>query len=108
MMKKIEVLPPTIVDGVPIPRKVAYVEDVGGGGCGCLLTVISVVAVALAAVFCGCSSYTVVAADREVVPVKQSNAIEGEVTRRTYVEAVEDATGWYVPDAVMLELLGAE
>lgn len=56
----------------------------------------------------GCRTYTVVAADREVVPVKQSNAIEGEVTRRTYVEAVEDATGWYVPDAVMLDLLGAE
>lgn len=56
----------------------------------------------------GCRSYTVVAADREVIPVRQSNAIEGDVTRRTYVEAVEDATGWYVPDAVMLELLGAE
>ena len=56
----------------------------------------------------GCQTYTVVAADREVVPVRQSNTIEGEVTRRTYVEAVEDATGWYVPDAVMLELLGAE
>ena len=56
----------------------------------------------------GCRTYTVVAADREVIPVKQGNAIEGEVTRRTYVEAVEDATGWYVPDAVMLELLGAE
>lgn len=59
--------------------------------------------------FCGCAPrYTVVAADREVVPVRQSNAIEGEVTRRTYVEAVEDATGWYVPDAVMLELLEAD
>ena len=56
----------------------------------------------------GCRTYTVVAADREVVPVRQSNVIEGEVTRRTYVEAVEDATGWYVPDAVMLQLLGAE
>lgn len=56
----------------------------------------------------GCRTYTVVAADREVVPVKQSNAIEGEVARRTYVEAVEDATGWYVPDAVMLELLEAD
>lgn len=40
MMKKIEMLPPTIVDGVPIPRKVAYVEDLGGGGgCGCLLAI---------------------------------------------------------------------
>ena len=58
--------------------------------------------------FCGCRTYTVVAADREVIPVRQSNVIEGEVTRRTYVEAVEDATGWYVPDAIMLELLEAE
>lgn len=56
----------------------------------------------------GCRTYTVVAADREVVPVKQSNATEGAVTRRTYVEAEADATGWYVPDAVMLELLEAE
>ena len=56
----------------------------------------------------GCRTYTVVAADREVVPVRQSNAIEGEVTRRTYVEAEEGAAGWYVPDAVMLELLEAE
>lgn len=69
-----------------------------------LMLVVSVVVLLL----CGCRTYTVVAADREVVPVRQSNAIEGEVTRRTYVEAVEDATGWYVPDAVMLELLGAE
>ena len=109
MMKKIEVLPPTIVDGVPIPRKVAYVEDVGGNGCGCLLAVIVALATLAAAIFLsGCKSYTVVAADREVIPVRQSNAIEGEVTRRTYVEAEEDATGWYVPDAVMLELLEAE
>lgn len=108
MMKEIEVLPPTIVDGVPIPRKVAYVEDVGGGGCGCLLTVIAVVSVALAAVFCGCSSYTVVASDREVVPVRQTVSEEGVAEKRTYVEAEDDATGWYVPDAVMLELLEAE
>lgn len=101
MMKKIEVLPPTVVDGVPIPRKVAYVEDVGGGGCGCLLTVIAVVAVALAVLFCGCSSYTVVAADREVVPLAPCEDGKFEVTE-------EGATGWYVPDAVMLELLEAE
>lgn len=101
MMKEIEVLPPTIVDGVPIPRKVAYVEDVGGGGCGCLLTVIAVVAVALAAVFCGCRTYTVVAADREVVPLAPCEDGKFEVTE-------EGSTGWYVPDAVMLELLDAE
>lgn len=101
MMKEIEVLPPTIVDGAPIPRKVAYVEDVGGGGCGCLLTVIAVVAVALAAVFCGCRTYTVVAADREVVPLAPCEDGKFEVTE-------EGSTGWYVPDAVMLELLDAE
>lgn len=101
MMKEIAVLPPTIVDGVPIPRKVAYVEDVGGDGCGCLLTVIAVVAVALAVVFCGCSSYTVVAADREVVPLAPCEDGKFEVTE-------EGSTGWYVPDAVMLELLDAE
>lgn len=97
--------PRLFVSGVLLTPREIQVEEMGGGGCGCLMTVIAVVAVALA---CGCRSYTVVAADREVVPVRQSNAIEGEVTRRTYVEAVEDATGWYVPDAVMLELLGAE
>lgn len=100
-MRQIEVLPPTIVDGVPIPRKVAYVEDVGGGGCGCLLAVIAAVAVALAVAFCGCSTYTVVAADREVVPVAPCEDGRFEVTE-------EGATGWYVPDALMLELLEAE
>lgn len=100
-MRKIEVLPPTIVDGVPLPRKVAYVEEMGGGGCGYLLTVIAVVAVALAAVFCGCRSYTVVAADREVVPVAPCEDGKFEVTE-------DGATGWYVPDSVMLDLLDAD
>lgn len=108
MMKKIEVLPPTIVDGVPIPRKVAYVEDVGVGGCGCLLTVIAVVAVALAVAFCGCAPrYTVVAADREVVPIR-ATVPDAAANRRTYVEDADAATGWYVPDAVMFELLEAD
>ena len=56
----------------------------------------------------GCRTYTVVAADREVVPVRQTVSEEGVAEKRTYVEAEDDATGWYVPDAVMLELLGAE
>ena len=51
----------------------------------------------------GCQSYTVVAADREVIPVKQ---VQGDP--HTYVEAVDDATGWYVPDATMLDLLEAD
>lgn len=56
----------------------------------------------------GCRTYTVVAADREVVPVRQTVSEEGVAEKRTYVEAEDDATGWYVPDAVMLELLEAE
>ena len=113
MMKKIEVLPPTIVDGVPIPRKVAYVEDVGGDGCGCI-TAIAIVAfvafvVGLAAIFgSGCAPrYTVVPADREVVPIR-ATVPDAAARRRTYVEDEAAATGWYVPDAVMLELLEAD
>lgn len=59
--------------------------------------------------FCGCAPrYTVVAADREVVPVRQTVSEEGVTERRTYVEADDDATGWYVPDSIMLELLEAD
>lgn len=59
--------------------------------------------------FFGCAPrYTVVAADREVVPVRQSVSDDAVTERRTYVEADADATGWYVPDAVMLELLEAD
>ena len=50
----------------------------------------------------GCSSgYVVVAADREVVPVR---AIDGTFYERT-ADKDGTATGWYVPDAVMLDLL---
>lgn len=49
----------------------------------------------------GCRSYTVVAADREVLPVAPCEDGRFEVTE-------DGATGWYVPDAVMLELLEAE
>ena len=73
----------------------------------------------LAAIFgSGCTPrYTVIPADREVVPVKALRAGEqrtenGEriapAGRRIYVEAEEGATGWYVPDATMIELLEAE
>lgn len=48
--------------------------------------------------FGGCNTYTVVPADYHAVPIKQT----GEAT---YEHAVEDATGWYVPDALMMELL---
>lgn len=57
--------------------------------------------------YTGCHTYTVVPADREVVPVRQSVSDEAS-RRRTYVEDEAGATGWYVPDAVMLELLEAD
>ncbi len=56
------------------------------------------------AALAGCSTYTVVPADREMVPVRHAP----EVSPGIYLRAQGDATGWYVPDAVMLELLGAE
>ena len=65
--------------------------------------------------YAGCRTYTVVPANREVVPVAplengerktENGTPEG---RRIYVENEgPDATGWYVPDAVLLELLEAE
>lgn len=76
--------------------------------CGCGLLLGTLVAIAVAAyLLCGCRTYTVVPADREVVPVRQT-APDAAADRRTYVEADKDATGWYVPDSVMLELLDAE
>lgn len=57
--------------------------------------------------YTGCHTYTVVPADREVVPVRQSVSDEA-ARRRTYVEDEAGATGWYVPDAVMLELMEAD
>jgi len=50
----------------------------------------------------GCASgYVVVASDREVVPVR---AVDGTFYERT-ADKDGSATGWYVPDAVMLDLL---
>lgn len=53
--------------------------------------------------YTGCHTYTVIPADREAVPVKQTGD-----SPRTYTEATEDATGWYIPDATLLDLLGAD
>lgn len=76
--------------------------------------------------YTGCTTYTVLPADREVVPVAplengerkteragpEGQTFHGYGTpegRRTYVENEgPDATGWYVPDAVLLELLEAD
>ena len=56
--------------------------------------------------YAGCRTYTVVPADREVVPVApQDPDPQG---RRVYVEMEDGATGWFVPDPVLLELLEAE
>ena len=83
---------------------------------GCALAAALILGAALAALaLCGCTTYTVLPADREVVPVAplengerktENGTPEG---RRTYVENEgPGATGWYVPDSVMLELLEAD
>ena len=99
--------PRLLLNGVWLrPREIQLEEE--ADGCGCLLAIIVVAAlVCLAAIFgSGCApTYTVVAADREVVPVYQNGSLEG---KRTYVEDEGNATGWYVPDATMLDLLNAE
>lgn len=74
---------------------------------GCALAAALILGSALAALaLCGCTTYTVLPADREVVPVApQDPDPQG---RRIYVEMEDGATGWFVPDSVMLELLDAE
>lgn len=74
-------------------------------GCGLVLATLVAFAVAAFLLF-GCTTYTVLPADREVVPVCQNGTLEDG--RQTYVEAEADATGWYVPDSIMLELLEAD
>lgn len=77
---------------------------------GCGLVLAALVAIAVAAyLLCGCSTYTVVAADREVVPLREvtKDTKDHEGTRR-FEEAEAGATGWYVPDSIMLELLEAD
>ena len=74
---------------------------------GCALAAALILGAALAALaLCGCTTYTVLPADREVVPVApQDPDPQG---RRIYVEMEAAATGWFVPDSVMLELLEAD
>lgn len=74
---------------------------------GCALAAALILGSALAALaLCGCTTYTVLPADREVVPVApQDPDPQG---RRVYVEMEDGATGWFVPDSVMLELLEAD
>lgn len=76
-------------------------------GCGFWLAAVAMtVMVALALLGSGCRTYTVVAADREVVPVCQNGTLEDG--RKTYIETEAHATGWYVPDATLLDLLDAD
>ena len=74
-------------------------------GCGVVLAVIVGLA-GLAFLVFGCAPRTaVIPADREVIPIRQTVSEEATATRRTYVEDDAGATGWYVPDATMLDLL---
>lgn len=101
--------PPVIVAGnVPIPRREAFHVEDAADGCGCLIAVIVAAVVCLAAIFgSGCTPrYTVIPADRECVPIRQSIP-DAATARRTYVEDPAAATGWYIPDATMLQLLDA-
>lgn len=76
-------------------------------GCLCVLAALAIAGAILAVVLavCGCHTYTVVPADRRLVPVRHAPEVSDEVYLRT---EGKDATGWYVPDAVMLELMDAE
>lgn len=75
-------------------------------GCSTGLAIAVALAVAAFLLF-GCApTYTVIPADREVVPVCQNGTLEDG--RKTYIETEAAATGWYVPDATMLELLEAD
>lgn len=75
-------------------------------GCATGLAIAVALAVAAFLLF-GCSTYTVIPADREVVPIR-ATVPDAAANRRNYVEDADKATGWYVPDAVMLELLDAD
>lgn len=70
-----------------------------------LLLALGALALILALFGTGCSTYTVVSADRRLVPVRHAPEVSADVYYRT---EGKDATGWYVPDAVMLELMDAE
>lgn len=74
---------------------------------GCLWLIVGVGAAvaALVALCSGCAPRTVVIpADREVVPIRQTVTDEA-AKLKTYVEDDAGATGWYVPDAVLLDIL---
>lgn len=74
---------------------------------GCALAAALILGAALAALaLCGCTTYTVLPADREVVPVAPQDPDPQGC--RVYVEMEDGATGWFVPDSVLIELLEAD
>lgn len=96
--------PRLFVSGVLLrPREIQIEEE--ADGCGCLIAVIVAAVVILAAILgSGCTPrYTVIPADRECIPVKQIQEYPA-----VYQETRSDATGWYIPDAVLLDLLDAD
>ena len=103
--------PRLFVSGVWLqPREIQVEEMADDSGCGCLLAIVFIAAaVCLAAILgSGCTPrYTVIPADREAVPIRQT-APDAAASRRTYVEDPAAATGWYIPDAVMLQLMDAD
>lgn len=66
---------------------------------GWLASALMAVAAVVILLLCGCAPrLTVVAADRIMVPVRQTD-------ERTYVrDESPDCTGWYVPTAVMMDI----
>lgn len=83
-------------------------DDALVDGCLWLIAGIGSIVITLAILCSGCAPrYTVIPADRECVPIRQSIP-DAATARRTYVEDPDAATGWYVPDATMLELLEAD
>ena len=70
------------------------------GKAGAWLASALMAAVAVAALLlCGCSTYTVVPADRQMVPVRATGG-------GLYVEEPSGAcTGWYVPKSTMLDIV---
>lgn len=77
-------------------------------GCLWLIAGIGSIVITLGVICSGCAPrYAVIPADREVVPIR-ATVPDAAANRRTYVEDADAATGWYVPDAVMLELMEAD
>ena len=103
--------PRLFVSGVWLqPREIQVEEMADAEGCGCLFAVILIAAIVILAAILGsgCAPrYTVIPADRECVPIRQT-APDAATARRTYIEDPASATGWYIPDATMLQLLDAD